>query len=86
MYGIYGPLIIVGGQFIEAFHFHSNFLDVLPLMFGYIFSAFQYIDMEFSTWAMNDPIFVMNPNMGAMVTRDWGISFILTYLGQQYQD
>jgi hypothetical protein len=28
----------------------------------------------------------MNPNMGAMVTRDWGISFILTYLGQQYQD
>jgi hypothetical protein len=49
MYGIYGPLIIVGGQFIEAFHFHSNFLDVIPLMFGYIFSAFQYIDMEFST-------------------------------------
>ena len=85
LYGIYLPLILVSVQFFDTFNIHSNFLDFLPPLFSYIFSTFGYIDMNFSTWAINDPWFVVNPLMGVFITRDFGIDVFLTFMGQGYQ-
>lgn len=85
LYGIYLPSILVSVQFFDTFNFHSNFLDFLPPLFSYIFSTFSNIDMEFSTWAINDPWFVVNPLMGVFITRDFGIDVFLTFMGQGYQ-
>jgi len=41
--------------------------------------------MNFSTWAINDPWFVVNPLMGVFITRDFGIDIFLTFMGQGYQ-
>jgi len=84
IYGIHLPLIIISVQFSDAFYFHSNLLDFLPPLFSYIFSTFSNIDMEFSTWAINDPWFVVNPLMGVFITKDWFETF-LTFMGQGYQ-
>ena len=85
LYGIYLPLILVSVQFFDTFNFHSNLLDFLPPLFSYIFSTFSNIDMNFSTWAINDPWFVVNPLMGVFITRDFGIDIFLTFMGQGYQ-
>jgi len=41
--------------------------------------------MEFSTWAINDPWFIVNPVMGVMITREYGVDIFLTFMGQGYQ-
>jgi len=85
LFGVYLPLVIVSAQFFDTFSFHSNFLDFLPPLFGYIFSTFRFIDLEFSTWAIHDPWFDINPLMGVFISRDFGISTFLTFMGQGYQ-
>jgi hypothetical protein len=85
VYGIYAPCIIVSAQFFDTFSFHTSFLDFLPIIFSYIFSMFRYVDIEFSTWAINDPWFVVNPIMGVFITREYGIDINLTFMGQGYQ-
>jgi len=79
------PSILVAVQFFDTFNFHSNYLDFLPPLFAYIFSTFSYIDMDFSTWAINDPWFNVNPIMGVFVTREYYIDEFLTFLGMNYQ-
>ena len=49
-YGFYIPLLIVGLHFWETFGFHSNLIDPIPPMVGYLVSTFRYIDLGFSTW------------------------------------
>ena len=85
LYGIYTPIIIVSAQFFDTFNFHANLLDFIPPLFSYIFSMFRYVDMEFSTWAINDSWFAVNPLMGVFITREYGIDIFLTFMGQGYQ-
>ena len=82
---VYLPAIITGGHFWEAFSSHANLLDPVPVLFSYILILFQYINIDFSTYSMHDDLFIVNPIMGAITTRNYGISTVLSYLGQGYQ-